>query len=658
MDGLAILVAPANGSAQRLVIATRHGGELHRDTFDANSAEDRRRFCDAVARLAGVPADELFHRWNTEITQKADEADRQAEQAARQPGPEGQSGRKSQATAALELVRDLGLEFWHTRKQEAWVSIPQDGHTEHWKVRSRAFQAFLRGLFFEKRKKAISSQAVSDAVGMMECWSIHGGPEYPVAMRVGQANGKLYLDLADEQWRAVEVDADGWRVITNPPVRFKRAAGMLPLPEPDPQGRVDLLRELVRLDDAQWALLAGWMLGALHPEGPYPVLVLHGEQGTGKSSTARMIRALLDPSEADTRTSPRDERDLMIAANNGWVVNLDNLSEIAPWLSDALCRLSTGGGFTTRELYTDDSEVLFAAKRPVVLNGIAQVAVRPDLLNRSVLVELATIAEEERRPERDLWRRFHEVRPAILGGLLTAAAQAMARQHTVTPTTLPRMADFAIWVMAGEEALGMRPGEFAAAYGANRTDAVEMAVEASPIGAALLRLLEKAPTWTGTASELLETLAAVASEVERRQPGWPTSATKVGMAVRRLAPALRGLGYVVRNDRKGPGRQRIIELEKRCKKVSMVSQVSAAPENPGEIGGRCGHDADTMAPTADTMAVRTEPVGSKHFMNGADTMDTKKHAQSGCVNDMSEDGEIDIGDLFEHPTNEGEWHDL
>ncbi len=104
-----------------------------------------------------------------------------------------------------------------------------------------------------------------------------------------------------------------------------------------------------------------------------------------------MLRALVDPNAAAIRSEPRDTRDLIIAATNGWVVALDNLSHVSPSLSDDLCRLATGGGFATRELYTDGEETIFDAQRPIILNGIEEVATRGDLLSRTIVVRLRTL---------------------------------------------------------------------------------------------------------------------------------------------------------------------------------------------------------------------------------------------------------------------------
>src|SRR5262249_36836984 len=192
----------------------------------------------------------------------------------------------------------------------------------------------------------------------------------------------------------------------------------------------------------------------LLPKGPFPVLCLHGEQGCGKSTLARLLRLLIDPNAAALRSEPRDPRDLIIAASNSWVVSFDNLSHLKHWLSDALCRLATGGGFSTRELYTDADEILFDAMGPAVLNGIEDLATRGDLLKRSIILTLETISDSQRRTEGDFWREFEVARPRILGALFDVVAAGLKALPTVKLTSLPRMADFARWVRACEPALG------------------------------------------------------------------------------------------------------------------------------------------------------------------------------------------------------------
>ncbi len=202
---------------------------------------------------------------------------------------------------------------------------------------------------------------------MLEARAQFDAPERSVHVRVAEHDGHVFLDLADDHWRAVEIGSDGWRVNGCPPVRFRRPAGLLPLPLPQRRGALEQLASLLNLSsENDFVLVVAWLLGALRPSGPYPLLVISGEQGSTKTVLSKMLRALVDPNAAPVRALPRDERELFIAANNGHVLAFDNISRLRPWLSDALCRLASGGGFAVRQLYTDQDEVLFDAARRAV----------------------------------------------------------------------------------------------------------------------------------------------------------------------------------------------------------------------------------------------------------------------------------------------------
>jgi Terminase RNaseH-like domain len=140
------------------------------------------------------------------------------------------------------------------------------------------------------------------------------------------------------------------------------------------------------------------------------------------------------------RALPRDERELFTAASHSHVLAFDNVSGLPPWLSDSLCRLTSGGAFSTRRLFTDQDEILFTAARPIILNGIEDIIIRPDLADRAIVLMLAPIAERQRRPEHELWREFELARPYILGVLLDAAARGLHMLPHARLRRLPRMA--------------------------------------------------------------------------------------------------------------------------------------------------------------------------------------------------------------------------
>src|SRR2546429_7885070 len=223
-----------------------------------------------------------------------------------------------------------------------------------------------------------------------------------------------------------KIGPDGWRVNKFPPVRFRRPAGILPLPVPEQGGSIEALLPLLNLSSRNdFVLVVAWLLAALRPGGPYPVLAISGEQGSAKTVLSKMLKALVDPNAAPVRALPREERDLMIAANNSYLLAFDNVSGLPAWLSDALCRLASGGSLAVRQLYSDDAEVLFEAARPMLLNGIEDVIGRPDLADRAIILTLPPISDTQRRSEAELWADFERARHGILGALLDIVAHGL-----------------------------------------------------------------------------------------------------------------------------------------------------------------------------------------------------------------------------------------
>ena len=311
--------------------------------------------------------------------------------------------------------------------------------------------------------------------------------------------------------------------------------------------------------------------------GPYPVLAIAGEQGSAKTVLSKFVRALIDPSVTPVRALPRNERELFIAASHSHVLAFDNLSGLPPWLSDTLCRLTSGGAFSARRLFTDQDEIFFAAARPIILNGIEDVITRPDLADRAILLMLAPIAERQRRPEHALWREFELARPYILGALLDAVAHGLHMLPQVRLQRLPRMADFALWATACESAY--RPaGTFEAAYSNNRRDAIENIVDAEPVAAYVREIMADRTQWTGSASDLLQ--------ASTNQSGWPKSARALAGRLRRAQTFLRTLGIEIAFGREGRLGTRTITLtavgeSQPSNTVSIVSRVS-------DLGHRAG----------------------------------------------------------------------
>ncbi len=498
--------------------------------------------------------------------------------------------RQKGSTLLLQLVADA--ELFHTPEPEGYARVRVGDHSEVHRIRSRSFKLWLRGAFYAANGHVPNSEALEESLSAVEARALFGSPERPVCVRLAEHDGAYYLDLADPRWRAVRIDSIGWRIVNDPPVMFRRAKGMLPLPEPTHGGSIDTLRRFVNTgSEDDWRMMVAWLLAALRPTGPYPALALYGEQGSAKSTAARVLRRMIDPNRAPLRAAPREERDLAIAANNGWVVALDNLSGVHPWLSDALCRLATGGGFGTRTLYENDEETLFDYTRPVVLTGIEELATRPDLLDRAIPIVLPTIEESKRRTEADFWRDVEREHPAILGALLDVVSGAMGRVRSVVLPRAPRMADFATWAVAAEPALGWPPGSFLAAYEKCRAGANTTALESSPIIGPVVALAD-AGDWSGAPTALLSELEKRAGIDPRHPPdGWPKRSNVLTGALRRFAPNLRAVGVDVRTE-PGRSRGRIVTIRRTgAQTVPIVPTVPDGPREP-EAGGIAGRSEE------------------------------------------------------------------
>jgi hypothetical protein len=412
--------------------------------------------------------------------------------AGSEPGDGEKAPKPTQAQILLELADNAGVELWHTGGGDSsYATLKIGNHVEHHPVKSAGLRLWLTREYRSKCDSPPSKDALQSAIAALEAEALFDGEEHDVFIRCAEREGKYYIDLCDSDWRAVEIDADGWKVVENPPVRFRRPKGLLALPEPQRGGSLESLRKHVTVTGADFQLFTAWLTASMRPIGPYPVMAIVGLQGSAKSTQARLARKLIDPHMSPLRCEPKGDQNLMISATNAWVVAFDNISHIPPWLSDGLCRLATGGGFATRTLYENSEETFLDATRPVILNGISDFASRGDLVDRTIFLHLPTIAETERKPESKFWAAFEVDYPLILGALFDAIARALRFLPDVKLTRLPRMADFATWGHAVCKALDWNPDEFDAAYAANRKDASSTILEDSPLADPIRRLLDR-----------------------------------------------------------------------------------------------------------------------------------------------------------------------
>lgn len=526
-------------------------------------------------------------------------------------------GRPRPQTAALI---DIGCQhrLFSTPDGVAFAAVP--GVPSVIQVESTEYRKLLGREFYQLSGKGANRNSLADAISTLAARAEVDGDTEPVFLRCAPTPGGLVIDIGDSTGDAIIVDADDWR-IAPAPVRFRRTGHAQALCRPeraqDAPGALSRLWQHVNVDPGDRVLVAAWLLSALRPRGPYPILLLIGEQGSGKSSTSRALKRLADNSSSLLRAPPRDTRDLLVGALGSWVLSLDNLSGSNPELSDSLCRISTGGAIAERRLYTNSDEVLIEIQRPMILNGIEDSASRPDLADRCLHLMLPELATQ--RTEADIERDFARDAPVILGALLDGLAAAVAGHKAVTiPGRVPRMVDFTYWCAAGLPALGFSAEDFLSAYRRNRDEMQDTAIEASPVASALVSFMDGRERWQGSGAELLNRLASVGDSASQ---AWPRSAKGLLGTLRRLAPALRAQG--IRWTHQRTERARLVEV---CRVGNQASDVSDASLQ--------GHPAD--ASDASAAGDVSDASAKTRATDASDAYDASKptlHACPRCLGD-------------------------
>lgn len=431
--------------------------------------------------------------------------------------------------------------FLHDAQREPYAVFEAAGARQVHGVLSSGFSDYLSHAYYTQHDRAPTETSLKVALATLRGQAQFEGEACEVFTRIAKTEAGYWLDLCNDAWQCVQVTATGWAVVAGAGAPlFTRSASMRPLPVPERGGTLDALWPLVNIPEADRLLVLAWMLECLRADTPHVVLELVGEAGCAKSSTQRALRRLIDPNQADLRAAPKSVEDVWIAARNSHLVSLNNLSHLHPQYQDALCVLATGGGYSTRKLYTNAEETILELRKPIMLNGISVLVTAQDLLDRCLHVDLPTI--HSRAEEGDLEARFEAAQPALLGALLDLFVKVLAALPSVSiaPEHRPRMADFAALGEAVFRVHGEPAGAFLARYSDMRVDGVRRTIDASPVGAALAAYLaDVSGGFNGTLSELLDRL-------DRYRPhgeAWPRSPKGLGDALRMLAPALRLIGF-------------------------------------------------------------------------------------------------------------------
>ncbi len=463
--------------------------------------------------------------------------------------PEGRAQHQQDTNTDMILsVAQEHATFAHNAEGAGIALIEAGRHREVHMLNAPSFERWLRGQVFAAHRVGIPDQALKTALATLGAIGSFEGPEIETHTRCAKQDGAYFLDLCDDEWKAVRISAGRWEIVERPPVYFTRAAGARPLPPPPTRGNIGLLWKHVNIPKDAQTLVLTWLLDSIRPDTPYPVLELAGEMGSSKSTTQRRLRSLIDPAQVPLRGAPKSVEDIHISAANSQVCSFENLSSLSAEMQDALCILSTGGGYATRQLYSNGGEYVIQSKRPVVLNGINGVATAPDLIERVISVELPTITAKKRQDEQTLEAAWIKDYPAIFTGLLALFAEALEVLPSVeiAEGMRKRMIDYQRLGEAVSMALGGKAGDFSQRLDSLYGESMARGLESYGIAVGIQMLADRKTRtpWKGTYLELLRELNEI-RDVDRSN--WPRSPRHLSSQLKRIAPGLRRIGITVKH---------------------------------------------------------------------------------------------------------------
>lgn len=461
---------------------------------------------------------------------------------------------------------------------------------------------WLRRLMLDSEGVTCDREALGAAVATLAALA-QTGRTRELHVRAARHGDSLYYWLGDG--RIAEIDATGWRIVDSAPVLFRKVPNLEELPTPERGGTLDALKRFISFkNERSFRLFAANMATAPIPDIARPIDLATGVQGAGKTTLGRVKKRVLDPTKPETI---RPGKDFLLKVGHCHIALMDNESDLPDWLADTCSRLVTGEGDEVRKLYTDDAGVIREYKRALIINGINVPTDKPDFLDRCLPTELERIPKALRRSESELWAELHVERPKLLGAILDALSGAIAGRVPLQET--PRLADWAEHAAAVYEYVGWGRNKFLDDFANVEERQLSEVLEGSPVGAAIVKLMEDREEHTATSTELLEELGKVADGLGLNPDNnkqWPKAANKIKRAIKPLVPMLEAHEIRVDLDAwigRGAESRKGITLKKMTADTSEMT----------------ADTADTEGMTADTLGV---PAVAETPINGPNEPDS------------------------------------
>ncbi len=462
----------------------------------------------------------------------------------------------TQGNALLEIAG--AGELFHDERKEAWIRIREGENMRSFAILGEGFSNWIMSRYQALSEKTILPAAVDRAARVLAARAMYHSPQYVLynrgALRAKSGNEpaagapaeianpaaqvaalpdpglpELWLDLADSSGRAVRVGAQGWELVRQPPPLFRQYPHQQPLPVPVSGDIGELFAFLPEMPEWKQDLLLAWLTMAVYPFRPCPLLCLYGAQGAAKTTMARLLRELIDPSSADNFDFHLQFTHLPEILDHHALPVFDNVGALNKAQVNLLCRAVTGGSWSKRKLYSDSEDIVFRFRRPILLTALEIPSLAPDWLERCLLLPLDALSAGWRREEQELWAGFQAAQARLLGGLLDLVSRAMRAWPQVRLPQLPRMADFTRWGTAVMLARNKPAEYFSGLLADNQIRQSQEIAGSDPFAEAVILYIQATGKFQDSPAMLLHQLA---HRYGRKNRAWPRSPNWV---TRRLA---------------------------------------------------------------------------------------------------------------------------
>ena len=512
----------------------------------------------------------------------------------------------------LEKIKEHCIELFVDQYNVPHASIKIDNHVEILSLNNRRFKNLLYKICYNETKK-LNSEKIEGILNILKADAEFSGNKKKVDLRVVKKDDyTFYYDLTNNSWTIIKITPEGWTLIeedTSIPILFKRYSNQMAQVIPTIYDKGDIFDKFMDLlnlkDEKNRLLLKCYIISLFIPEIAKPILILHGEQGSAKSTLEELIKMLVDPSILKTLSFPRDINELVQQLAHNYIAYFDNISIIPHWISDVLCRAVTGSGFSKRQLFTDDDDFIYTFLRCVGINGINLGSIKADLLDRSIIIQLERIPKKKRRKIENLWKEFNKIKPQLLGYILHIIVKVLNVKKEGREITLPdgfnRMADFEEYGEIIARCMNYQENEFLRAYQENVGIQIDQAIEANTLSTVILQFIDKRISednknyeWEGTATELLSILNEFAENELKmtvsKDKSWPKSPNKLSGLLNEAMTNLREKGIVIERQKDNTGN-----------KIIKICKVSPEPSYRQETADQVQDSNETFDDTKATI---------------------------------------------------------